>query len=57
LALVQVDAEKAVEPFEPLQHRGATAGQSEPIDGMYLLVHLERAEAQALYDCLGKYLV
>jgi hypothetical protein len=26
-------------------------------DGRYLLVHLERAEAQALYDYLGKYLV
>jgi hypothetical protein len=25
-------------------------------DGRYLLVHLERAEAQALYECLGKYL-
>jgi len=25
-------------------------------DGMYLLVDLERDEAQALHDCLGKYL-
>ena len=25
-------------------------------DGLYLLVDLERAEAQALYDCLGKHL-
>jgi len=26
-------------------------------DGMYLLVDLERDEAQAVYDCLRKYLV